>query len=88
MIPRNPLPCLSDDIEAGFREADIILENTYRTGKVHQGYIEPFAAVASADADGVIIGSKIIKIIEDNLDNNEKTLSEIKKFIEEIKAAL
>ncbi len=49
---------------------------------------EHAAAVASAGADGVIIGSKIIKIIEDNLDNNEKILNEVKKFIEEIKAAL
>ncbi len=49
---------------------------------------EHAAAVASAGADGVIIGSRIIKIIEDNLGNKEKLLTEIKKFIEEIKAAL
>jgi len=49
---------------------------------------EHAAAVASAGADGVIIGSRIIKIIEDNLANKEKLLTEVKKFIEEIKAAL
>ena len=39
------------DLEAGFEEADIVLENTYRTQKVSQGFIEPFAAVASPQAD-------------------------------------
>lgn len=34
------------DIDAGFAEADIIVERTYRTPTVHQGYIEPHACVA------------------------------------------
>ncbi|MBI4289499.1 MAG: molybdopterin-dependent oxidoreductase [Chloroflexi bacterium] len=38
------------DVEAGFRESDVIIEETYRTQMVHQGYLEPQAAVASADA--------------------------------------
>src|SRR4030042_628980 len=42
------------DLEAGFKEADMILENTYRTQKVHHGFIEPFAAVAAADANGKV----------------------------------
>ncbi len=42
------------DPEVGLQATDIVLENTYRTGKVHQGYIEPFAAVADADADGKV----------------------------------
>lgn len=42
------------DLEAGFEEADIILENTYRTEAIHHGYIEPFAAVASADVSGKV----------------------------------
>jgi CO/xanthine dehydrogenase Mo-binding subunit len=42
------------DLEAGFNEADIILENTYRTQKVHHGFIEPFAAVASVDKAGKV----------------------------------
>jgi tryptophan synthase alpha chain len=49
---------------------------------------EHAAAVASAGADGVIIGSRIIKIIEDNLANKDKILNELKKFIEEIKNVL
>ncbi len=34
------------DIEAGFAEADVIIERTYITPTVHQGYIEPHACVA------------------------------------------
>ncbi len=40
--------------EAGFKEADLVLENTYHTQIVHQGYIEPMAAVADVDGDGKI----------------------------------
>jgi xanthine dehydrogenase molybdenum-binding subunit len=42
------------DVEAGFREADLVLENTYRTQKVHHGFIEPFAAVAAVDINGKV----------------------------------
>jgi xanthine dehydrogenase molybdenum-binding subunit len=42
------------DLEEGFGEADVILEKTYRTQKIHHGYIEPFAAVAAADASGKV----------------------------------
>ncbi|UCB43074.1 MAG: xanthine dehydrogenase family protein molybdopterin-binding subunit [Dehalococcoidales bacterium] len=43
------------DLEAGFKEADLILENTFRTQPVHHGYLEPFAAVASVDMGGKVI---------------------------------
>ena len=46
------------------------------------------AAVASAGADGVIIGSRVVKFIEDNLGDKKKMLSEIAKFIREVKAAV
>jgi len=39
------------DVDAGFKEANLILENTFRTQMVHQGYIEPMSAVASVDLD-------------------------------------
>ncbi len=42
------------DVEAGFKEADIVLENTFRTQTVHHGYLEPRAAIASVDADGKV----------------------------------
>jgi xanthine dehydrogenase molybdenum-binding subunit len=45
---------IKGDVEAGFKEADYILENTYRTQKVHHGFIEPFAAVAAVDVNGKV----------------------------------
>lgn len=44
--------------------------------------------VAVAGADGVIIGSRIVKLIEDNLNNKEKAKSEIATFIKQVKSAL
>jgi CO/xanthine dehydrogenase Mo-binding subunit len=40
------------DVEKGFAEADEVVEKTYRTAAVHQGYIEPHATLARWDADG------------------------------------
>jgi len=42
------------DVEAGFKEAYVVLENTFRTQTVHHGYIEPRAAIASVDAEGKV----------------------------------
>ena len=42
------------DLKSGFKKADLILENTYRTQKVHHGFIEPFAAVATVSASGQV----------------------------------
>lgn len=39
------------DVEAGFAEADLIVEHTYTVPVVHQGYIEPHAATARWDDD-------------------------------------
>ncbi len=44
--------------------------------------------VAKAGADGVIIGSKIVGIIENNLDNVNRCLNETVAFIRNVKAAL
>ena len=40
------------DVNAGFAEADVIVEGRYTTAAVHQGYIEPHACVATFGADG------------------------------------
>lgn len=40
------------DIEAGFAEADLVIERTFRTRPIHQGYIEPHACTVSVSADG------------------------------------
>ncbi|WP_420405824.1 xanthine dehydrogenase family protein molybdopterin-binding subunit [Nisaea sp.] len=40
------------DIDAGFDEADVIVERSFDTRPVHQGYIEPHACLVSVAADG------------------------------------
>ena len=40
------------DPEAGFRQADVIVETTFTTPVVHQSYIEPHSCVVSTAADG------------------------------------
>jgi tryptophan synthase alpha chain len=46
------------------------------------------AAVAKAGADGVIIGSKIVGLIEKNLGDRDKAVAEISAFLAEVKSAL
>jgi CO/xanthine dehydrogenase Mo-binding subunit len=40
------------DLDTGFRRADLVVERTFTTQPVHQGYIEPHACVASVSEDG------------------------------------
>ena len=40
------------DVDEGFKEADVVIERSYKTEQTHQGYIEPHACVASVNADG------------------------------------
>src|SRR5437868_6678970 len=40
------------DIDAGFAEADVIVEKEFKTAAVHQAYIEPHACAARFDHDG------------------------------------
>jgi CO/xanthine dehydrogenase Mo-binding subunit len=40
------------DVEAGFKEADTVIERRYTTRPVHQAYIEPHACLVSVAADG------------------------------------
>ena len=42
------------DVEQGFAEAEVVLERTYSCSMVHQGYIEPHACLATANADGQV----------------------------------
>ncbi len=41
------------DVEAGFAQADIIIERDLKTAATHQGYIEPHACVANVGADNM-----------------------------------
>jgi len=49
---------------------------------------EHAAAIAQAGADGVIIGSKIVAMIENNMDDKEKMLAEISTFLSKVKSAI
>jgi CO/xanthine dehydrogenase Mo-binding subunit len=40
------------DVEKGFAEADIVVEEDFKTAAVHQGYIEPHACSVRMEADG------------------------------------
>jgi CO/xanthine dehydrogenase Mo-binding subunit len=42
------------DVDQGFREADLVLEHTFRIPGRHQGYLEPHAGVVAIDPDGRI----------------------------------
>jgi CO/xanthine dehydrogenase Mo-binding subunit len=42
------------DVEAAFRQSDVVVEREFRTETVHQGYIEPHTATALARSDGQI----------------------------------
>jgi tryptophan synthase alpha chain len=49
---------------------------------------EHAATIAKAGADGVIIGSKIVGLIENNLNNKNKMLTEISAFLSEVKGVI
>ncbi|MEK7778083.1 MAG: xanthine dehydrogenase family protein molybdopterin-binding subunit, partial [Chloroflexota bacterium] len=40
------------DTSAGFEDADVVIEKTFRTQTIHQGYLEPRAAVAEVSSEG------------------------------------
>ena len=40
------------DVEKGFAESDVVIERTFKTALVHQGYIEPEAETVHWRADG------------------------------------
>ena len=40
------------DVEVGFKEADLIVEDSFKTEATHQGYIEPHACLATLGNDG------------------------------------
>ena len=49
---------------------------------------EHAAAIAKAGADGVIIGSKIVELVEHNLGNREKMLADVSTFLREVKGVI
>jgi tryptophan synthase alpha chain len=49
---------------------------------------EHAVTVAGAGADGVIIGSRVVGLIEENLDDKEKMLAEISTFLGNVRSAI
>jgi CO/xanthine dehydrogenase Mo-binding subunit len=43
------------DVQQGFAEAEVVIERTFRTQTVHQGYIEPDAEAAWVREDGSVV---------------------------------
>lgn len=43
------------DVERGFREAEHVFEDTFRTRRVHHGYMEPHACVARVEGDKITV---------------------------------
>ena len=52
------------DVEAGFRRSDAVVERTYRTQRVDHAALEPEAAVAWVDGDGVVTIRAATQVIE------------------------
>jgi CO/xanthine dehydrogenase Mo-binding subunit len=52
------------DVEAGFREADVVVEQTYRTGFIDHAFIEPEAGVGWLDENGVVTLRVATQVIE------------------------
>src|ERR687898_281278 len=50
----NKLTWGKGDIEKGFREADLVLEHTFRIPIHHQGYLEPQSFLVKVDEDGQV----------------------------------
>ena len=42
------------DVEAGFKDAEVVVEGRYTTQPVHQAYIEPHACLCTYNADGQV----------------------------------
>src|SRR5262249_43288497 len=60
MVKDNPNVCnrviwKKGDIDQGFREADLVLEHTFRVPLRHQGYIEAQAFLVKIDEDGQVL---------------------------------
>jgi CO/xanthine dehydrogenase Mo-binding subunit len=52
------------DVEEGFAQADVIIENTYRVQMVDHAYMEPEAGVAWKDDEGIITIRAATQVIE------------------------
>ena len=51
----NRLTWKKGDVDQGFREADLVIEHTFRVPLRHQGYIEPQAFLVAVEEDGQVL---------------------------------
>ncbi|TMA07238.1 MAG: xanthine dehydrogenase family protein molybdopterin-binding subunit, partial [Deltaproteobacteria bacterium] len=51
----NRLTWKKGDVDQGFREADLVVEHTFRVPMRHQGYLEPQAFLVAIEEDGKIL---------------------------------
>ena len=51
----NRLTWKKGDIDQGFREADLVIEHTFRVPLRHQGYLEPQAFLVAVEDDGQVL---------------------------------
>ncbi len=51
----NRLTWKKGDIDRGFREADLVIEHTFRVPMRHQGYLEPQAFLVAVEEDGQVL---------------------------------
>ncbi len=79
------------DLEQGLKESDYIFEDTFRTGMVHQGYIEPHVTVADFDFSGklsVWTGTQGFSLVQKLLAKMFRiSLSKVKVFPTEVGGA-
>lgn len=58
------LEVIKGNIEEGFKEADVIVENTYRVPHVDHAYLEPESGVAWIDENGIVTLRVSTQVIE------------------------
>ncbi len=49
------IPIRVGDVEKGFAESDLVVEETYSTQAIEHAYLEPEAGLSYVDADGVVV---------------------------------
>ncbi|MEI9804220.1 MAG: molybdopterin cofactor-binding domain-containing protein [Pseudolabrys sp.] len=49
------IPIRVGDVEAGFAESDLVVEETYSTQAIEHAYLEPEAGLSYVDPDGVVV---------------------------------
>ena len=76
------------DVEQGFKDSDVIIEETYHTQPISQGFLEPMACVADVEANGRLdiyastqgpyqVRSQLASVLEMSIGNIKVTAMEM-----------